>query len=82
MTKVIRNAEDAYRWGASDYEVLWSLGAAHIFDRNYSDGLGAYDEALTYAQFELGNFSKAVRRQLRLGHHLAAMLRFGGLVCW
>ena len=27
-----------------------------------------------YAQFELGNFSKAVRRQLRLGHHLAAML--------
>src|SRR5215208_25405 len=27
-----------------------------------------------YAQFELGNFSKAVRRQLRLGHHVAAML--------
>jgi hypothetical protein len=27
-----------------------------------------------YTGFELGNLSKAIRRQLRLGHHLAAML--------
>jgi hypothetical protein len=27
-----------------------------------------------YTGFELGNLSKAIRRQLRLGHHVAAML--------